>query len=301
MERNITKLQAGQEGEILLLVQEVEKAVASNGSHYEKLKVRDTEGNDAMVFNWNEPFAAPLPAVIYAKIHTKLVKEMNNYNMSTYQPDNSVPKSEFLPKPTINVKEYWHELIEHANQLPPELRRLVELVLMDDQKKFLSYPLTSSKSFARRCGILEATLKLTKMTADACCTLPTIDRNLSITSAILYYVGYIECINDAFLATPEEILIGAGVSAHTKVISQAENVKKELKDDNLQHFCETVKCISHILLSRYKGINTAIPEAMLLRHLDAIITDIDYMISATAATEPGKISSVSGLGKLYRR
>ena len=33
MERNITKLQAGQEGEILLLVQEVEKAVASNGSH----------------------------------------------------------------------------------------------------------------------------------------------------------------------------------------------------------------------------------------------------------------------------
>ena len=57
----------------------------------------------------------------------------------------------------------------------------------------------------------------------------------------------------------------------------------------------------HILLSRYKGINTAIPEAMLLRHLDAIITDIDYMISATAATEPGKISSVSGLGKLYRR
>ena len=40
---------------------------------------------------------------------------------------------------------------------------------------------------------------------------------------------------------------------------------------------------------------------MLLRHLDAIITDIDYMISATAATEPGKISSVSGLGKLYRR
>lgn len=301
MERNITKLQAGQEGEILLLVQEVKKAVASNGSHYEKLKVRDTEGNDAMVFNWNEPFAAPLPAVIYAKIHTKLVKEMNNYNMSTYQPDNSVPKSEFLPKPTINVKEYWHELIEHANQLPPELRRLVELVLMDDQKKFLSYPLTSSKSFARRCGILEATLKLTKMTADACCTLPTIDRNLSITSAILYYVGYTECINDAFLATPEEILIGAGVSAYTKVISQAENVKKELKDDNLQHFCEAVKCISHILLSRYKGINTAIPEAMLLRHLDAIITDIDYMISATAATEPGKISSVSGLGKLYRR
>lgn len=301
MERNITKLQAGQEGQVLVLVQKVEKATASNGSHYEKLKVRDTEGNDAIIFNWNEPFTAPLPAVICAKVHTKLVKEANNYNMTNYQPDNSVSKMEFLPKPAINIKEYWDELNEYAKQLPPQLHQLVGLVLMDNQKKFISLPLTSSKSFARRCGILEATLKLTKMTADACCTLPNLDWNLAVTASILYYIGYTECVNDSFMTTATDVLVGAGVSAYTKVIQQAEIIKKRLTEDQINSFCEDVKCINHILLSRYKGISVAIPEAMLLRHLDAVITDIDLMISGTAATEPGKIASVSGLGRLYRK
>ena len=78
-------------------------------------------------------------------------------------------------------------------------------------------------------------------------------------------------------------------------------MKKGLPEDKIISFNEDVKCISHILLSRYKGISVAIPEAMLLRHLDAVITDIDLMITGTAATEPGKIASVSGLGRLYRK
>ena len=301
MERNIMKLQAGQEEQVLVLVQEVEKAVASNGNRFEKLKVRDIEGNEAIIFNWNEPFTQPLPAVICAKIHTKLVKETNNYNLATYHPDNSISKIDFLPKPTINIKEYWNELNEYAKQLPPELHQLVGLILMDNQKKFISLPLTSSKSFARRCGILEATLKLTKMTADACCTLPNLDRNLAVTASILYYIGYTECVNDSFMTTAMDVLVGAGVSAYTKVIQTAELMKKGLPEDKIISFNGDVKCISHILLSRYKGISVAIPEAMLLRHLDAVITDIDLMITGTAATEPGKIASVSGLGRLYRK
>nr|WP_298059681.1 hypothetical protein [uncultured Blautia sp.] len=300
MERNITNLKIGQEQHILVLVQAVEKGIANNGSLYEKLKVRDTEGNEATLYNWDQPFTASLPVVINAKVETKLVKETNNYRIMTYQTDDSVPKMEFLPKPAIDVKEYWSQLNAFAKKLPEHLHKLVGLVLMENQKRFISLPLTTSRFFARQCGIVEATVKLTKM-ADVAATVLGLDWNLTVTAAILYYVGYTDCVSDAFVATPEEVLIGAGVSAYTKVFTKAEQLKQELTEESYTVFCSDITCINHILLSRYKGISTAIPEAMLLRHLDAIVTDSDLMLAGTAFAQPGSTTSILGLGKLYRK
>lgn len=53
----ISKLQAGQEDKVLLIVKEVEKATANNGNAYERLKVRDIQGQEATLYNWNEPFS----------------------------------------------------------------------------------------------------------------------------------------------------------------------------------------------------------------------------------------------------
>lgn len=300
MECNIMNLQTGQEEQVLLMVQEVEKATAVNGTSYEKLKVRDMQGNEAVLFNWNDPFAVPLPAVIAAQVQTKTIKENNNYRMLSYQLDDTVPKMNFFPKAAIDIKEYWKELNEYAKKLPEAMHKLVGMVLMEIQKKFVSLPLTTSRSFARRCGILEATVKLTKMASETASILG-LDWNLAVTSAILYYVGYTDCVSDAFVSTPDEILIGAGISAYTKVLQQAEKLKQEMEGESLQKFQEDITCVEHLLLSRYKGISTALPEAMLLRHLDAILTDVDLAVTGTSCAEPGKTTSVAGLGRLYRK
>ena len=102
-ERNLAKLEAGQEQQIHLLVQSVEKATARNGSVYEKLKIRDTEGHDAVLYNWNEPFSQPLPATITARVQTEMYRETNSYRMLSYQKDDSIPSGDFLPKPKIDV------------------------------------------------------------------------------------------------------------------------------------------------------------------------------------------------------
>lgn len=300
MECNITNLQTGQENQVLLMVQEVEKATASNGSYYEKLKVRDTQENSVVLYNWNEPFKETLPAVIVANVQAKALNETSNYQIKSYQLDNSVSKLHFLPKPEIDVKKYWAELNEYAKKLPEHLHKLVGMVLMENQKKFLTLPLTPSKSFARQCGIIEATLKLTKMASETVSILG-LDWNLTVTASILYYIGYTECINDAFTTTPDDILIGAGISAYTKVIKQAETLKKELEEEVALKLEKDISCVEHLLLSRYKGISTALPEAMLLRHLDAILNDVDYSLSGTKNTEAGKTTSVAGLGRLYKR
>ena len=96
-------------------------------------------------------------------------------------------------------------------------------------------------------------------------------------------------------------LIGAGVSAYTKVLQQAEKFKQETGRRRIQEFEKDISCVKHLLLSRYKGISTALPEAMLLRHLDAILIDVDLAVTGTSFTEPGKTTSVAGLGRLYRK
>lgn len=300
-ERNLANLEAGQEQQIHLLVQSVEKATSRNGSVYEKLKIRDTEGHDAVLINWNEPFSQPLPATITARVQTELYRETNSYKMLSYQKDNSIPTDDFLPKPKIDVKQYWRELNAFAKTLPTGLHALVGNVLMADQKRFVYLPLTASKSFARRCGILEATLKLTQMAA-ASAPIMNLDRNITVTAAILYYVGYTRCIDDAFMGTADDILVGAGVSGYTMVLEKARELmasgdKAIVKSLNEQD----VKCVLHILLSRYRGISAAIPEATLLRHLDAVVMDTDLMAKSATDIMPGKAGYVNGVGYVYNR
>lgn len=296
----ISKLQAGQEDKVLLIVKEVEKATANNGNAYERLKVRDIQGQEATLYNWNEPFSMELPVVIEAVVQTKIIKENNSYQMLSYHLEDNVSKTQFFPKATIDVKKSWYEITGYAKKLPKRMHKLVEMVLMSNQKGFLLQPLTASSAFARRCGILEGTTKLTKMASEAA-TILDLDWNLTVTSAMVYYIGYTDCTNEAFVSTPEEILIGAGVSAYTKVFQQAEKLKLELEEEEAQEFEKEVSCVEHLLLSRYKGIGTALPEAMLLRHLDAILNDVDLALAGTSATESGKTTSVAGLGRLYRK
>ena len=64
---------------------------------------------------------------------------------------------------------------------------------------------------------------------------------------------------------------------------------------------QDVKCVLHILLSRYRGISAAIPEATLLRHLDAVVMDTDLMAKVASDIMPGKAGYVNGLGYVYNR
>lgn len=300
-ERNIAKLEEGQEQYIHLLVQSVEKATARNGSVYEKLKIRDTEGHDAIVYNWNEPFSQKLPATIKARVQTERYKESNSYRMLSYQKDGSIPADEFLPKPQIDVKQYWTDLNNFAKTLPKGLHMLVGKVLMSNQKRFVYLPLTPSRSFVRRCGILEATLKLTQMAA-ASAEVMGLDRNIIVTASILYYVGYTNCIDDAFMGTPDDVLVGAGVTGYTMVLEKARELMACEDKSVIDTLNEgDVKCVLHILLSRYRGISAAIPEAMLLRHLDAVVMETDMMAKAASDIAPGKTGYVSGLGHVYNR
>ena len=81
-----------------------------------------------------------------------------------------------------------------------------------------------------------------------------LDRNIIVTASILYYVGYTNCIDDAFMGTPDDVLVGAGVTGYTMVLEKV----RELMACEDRSVIDTlnegdVKCVLHILLSRYRG------------------------------------------------
>ena len=63
---------------------------------------------------------------------------------------------------------------------------------------------------------------------------------------------------------------------------------------------EDIRLLSHTLLSRYKGVPAAFPEAVALRHLDAIVTETDLMQLYMKDTAPGTISRFQ-TGVVYQR
>lgn len=63
---------------------------------------------------------------------------------------------------------------------------------------------------------------------------------------------------------------------------------------------EEIKMVGHILLSRSKGIQTSIPEAIVLRHLDQIVTETELMESSMSDMEEGTSAFINGQ-KVYKK
>ena len=176
---------------------------------------------------------------------------------------------------------------------------MLENVLTENKENFKHLPLSQSKSYARQNGVLEATLKLCKL-VDGVCNQIELDRDLALSGAMLYYIGAVDTIDDAFNYTSADTLIGLGVSSYAKLM---ETVTKSLAaKDKVSKVIdlEEIKMVGHILLSRSKGIQTSIPEAIVLRHLDQIVTETELMENSMSDMEAGTSAFINGQ-KVYKK
>lgn len=176
------------------------------------------------------------------------------------------------------------------------------MVLSANSTEFKIKALGPYKAFSRRNGILEATVKLTKL-ADFASQILNLDRDLMLAGAMMYYVGYIDCMDDAFNITADDILIGAGTNAANRIKTQVQKILSG-NDEQLKMSVDMtdVKLLCHMVMSRYKGIQPATAEAYALRYLDAMITEVDSVETALSGYESGSIiTPLYGYGKLLKR
>lgn len=279
MVENLSELKIGETPNVLVMLKAIESAESSNGV-YQKLIVRDKFDHEMTIFNFgglNIPEKAP--AVVKMGIMVKEYRGEPSLQFVNFQPVENGKLEDFLPKAYVNYREAWSEIVKPIGQIRPGLKAVVQQVLKVDQSAFLSKALSGNKGFSRRCGILEATLKLMKsaITVSETCGL---DKDLMVAGAALYFIGHVDTIDGAFNMTEDDTLLGAGVLAQNKVITQVQALLQlHPKDEELKKELtgKDVKLLSHILLSRSRGLNTAIPEAVALRHLSMVVIECDMM------------------------
>lgn len=292
-------LQIGTQQPITLMVKKIEQATARNTTVYQRLTVRDTDGGEATILNWGDPMRLNVPAVINANLETSEYKETPSYRLIGFKVDDNADIQSFLPKPKIDAVKSWNDLVTMSKGMRESLRLIVGNVLTENKENFKHLPLSQSKSYARQNGVLEATLKLCKL-VDGVCNQIELDRDLALSGAMLYYIGAVDTIDDAFNYTSADTLIGLGVSSYAKLM---ETVTKSLAaKDKVSKVIdlEEIKMVGHILLSRSKGIQTSIPEVIVLRHLDQIVTETELMENSMSDMEAGTSAFINGQ-KVYKK
>ena len=296
---NIKELEIGKQQSIKLLVRKIEKATAKNTSTYQKINVRDTDGNEAIILNWGEPVRIDTPSVINANLETQEYKENASYRLINYLVDGDSNVEDFMPKAQVDVEQSLKSVVSIYKGMRESLRVIVGAVLNDNIHEFKTLPLSQSKSFARQSGVLEATLKLCRMVTGISKEIQ-MDNDLALAGAMLYYIGSVNTIDQSFNYTADDTLIGLGISSYTKLIN---TVNKLLITDETKAKIidmEEVKMLGHILLSRSKGLQTSIPEALTLRHLDQIVTETEIMGQCIADMNPGSVTFSNGL-KVFKK
>lgn len=283
MINDIKKLEAGKQQEIRLLVKSVQSSVSRTGDAYQKVVVRDEFDHEATIVNFKDPIQLKLPVVITASIDTSEGKESVFSRILSFKVEEKEDLNKYLPKPRINEKETVKFLVNKNKEIRSGLRRIVALILNEHLKSFTSYPFAQSGSFSRTAGILEATQKLT-MLAEQTAEIMNLDKDMMLAGAMLYYIGKTQTIDNSYQSTPEDVLLGVGLSSAMIVQETVQKIKAGQDQNEIQD--EEVKLLMHILTSRYRGIPTAIPEACALRYLDAIVTETEA-IREVQSKEPG--------------
>lgn len=298
MLNNIKKLEIGKQQDVKIVIKSAENAISRNGNRYQKLTVRDNNDHEAVFFNFNEEIIGKFPFVINAKVDTSEFRESTCSKILSYEIDKEAKVSDFLPKAHIDSAKAIKSLVEKTTCIRMGLRKIVGSILNEHIRAFRYYPLNKTGCFSRTSGILEATVKLTEMAEKVSDTFG-LDKDLMIAGAMLYYIGKTKTIDESYNYTPDDVLLGNGLTAAMIVHDAVGNL---LKDDEMKEVIHEndVRLLMHILSSRYKGVPTAIPEALALRHLDAMVTDIETMKVVQAEEKHENIVSNKDFnGRIY--
>lgn len=279
MYQSLSELESGKDGAIIILVKNIETCKASNGSLYQKLAVRDSSGNEMTFMNFNAPVSLSTPAVIQANIRCEEFRQNISVKLTSSAPVNADMRA-FFPKRQIVPKDCWNSLVEYLKPLRPGLRKIVSAIIMDHKTDFINLPLNPAGAFSRQCGIMEATWKLVQL-ADVTAKVQNLDHDLMVSAAMLYYMGKVNTVDSGYNYTKDDILTGCGLQVYNMVQMKVRDLM-ESDDENTKACLEQkdIDLLCHILVSRFKGTQTAIAEAAAMRYLDEIVTSTDEVNGA---------------------
>ena len=266
----LLELEIGKRVKVPVLIETAQTADARNGSKYQRLVARDTDGQKVKMNSFLKPerFLADKD-IVEAVIETGEYEGNKTYTLKDYSPSNE-KKSAFMPKTKIDINSTWKEMSKLIKTIDDERYcRLACKVISNELNTFLHAPLTASDEYARDGGLLEATFKLMQL-ADSAAKVLSLDRNLLLSAAAVYYSGSTMMVDEDYQPTKEVALTGFDIAAHDKLVMANSMISEDKRLDD-----ESFKLFDNILLSRYQGKPIASKEAFALKMLDSVVTVVE--------------------------
>jgi 23S rRNA maturation-related 3'-5' exoribonuclease YhaM len=288
MYNNIKEIQPGKMDDIIVLIKSINKVMMKSGAPYQKVIVRDLDGNECTFTQFDVMLDIELPMI--AKVKVDCVEYGANLNMKIKEcvAVDGYSMDKFLPKAHIDSKDCWKYIAKTLKTIRNSLSRVVCGVLNDDKNRYMTLPMNPTGAFARQSGILEATTKLVSL-ADRTAKLQSLDRDLLVSAAILYYIGNLDTIDEGYNFTSIDLMYGAELTAYTKVQFKAKELIEASEEARAEIKGEDVMMLAHILMCKNNKTTPAIPEASVLKYLDIMLREIDEMNESLLNGDPGSI------------
>lgn len=286
----ISKIEVGKESVIPVLIKKIDKCKGKNDSIYQKVTVKDLDGEEREMPHFDNLLAVDVPGTYNATIKAQEYNDKTTYLFVSCLADDKHKVDDYAPKAHIDINQGWNEILTHIKALPPEMQCLVSVALNPVADKFKKAPLNPSGTFSRTCGLMEATLKLADCATKISEVLGT-DTSAIRTASLLYYIGKLD-VNDGYEESKLDSMIGFHHFTYTHIVQALKDAKAsknenivtaiaELTDDRLSE-------ILHIVINGFDGQVAVTKEALIIRYLIGIIEEID-LANETLKVSDGNI------------
>jgi len=211
-------------------------------------------------------------------------------------------KSEFVRESEREIEGMYEELSRHVNSVQnPHLAKVLAAFFSDKDfvKAFKHSPAALYKHHAWIGGLLEHTLAVIKVCESALAIYPDVDRDLTITGAILHDIGKTRefSVTTSIKPTLESRLVG-------HVVMGVEMLHQKTADLDIP---EEVKVkLKHIVSSHHGQLEwgspktPAFPEALLVHHADYLDASIAYIIARKKETKTDdEFAYAKDFGSIY--
>lgn len=286
--------------EIPLMVYQVTKGIANNGSPYLSILFQDKTGQiEAKLWDVKPEQVQLFQPGVVGITKGEVLKYRNAFQLkilqfSVVEQSKIKDMGRFIQTSDIAVEElqqYVYQQLESISHMP--LRIVVKALLNESQQQFFTYPAASKNHHEFMNGLATHVYGMLKL-GDAICTLyPELNRDLVIAGILMHDLGKTIELSGAVLT---EYTVAGRLLGHISIMqAMIAGKAKELGYEDE----ESILLLRHMVLSHHgeyefgSPVLPLIPEAEILTFIDNIDARMNMMNKALSGVDAGSFAQRS--------
>lgn len=292
--KKVSELVANEKVDIYLLISDVQKGTASNGSPYLTLILQDATGViEGKLWDATEEDEKKFVKGIVVKITGDVLKYRENLQIkiNSIEEIKTVDKAIFLPTAPVDQQSLQEEIYSYILRIKNiNIQRITRRLVDKYKDKFFSHPAAIRIHHEYMSGLAYHVKCMLNLAEKVCEVYPDLNSDLLYAGVILHDIGKVIELKQspANEYTKEGKLIGHVAISYSEIIKIASELKIE--------DTEEVLVLSHMILAQHGKLEYGSPiipmikEAEILSLIDLIDSRVAIMRKAIKDVEKGEFT-----------